>query len=291
MKYLNALLCFVVLSFVSSQAAIIEIAPANARMTTMILGGQTVAGGNGTSINNCVAQWNFEDGALTTDSTGGNTLSNVGTATADTGNFMQGSASTDLEEDSTQRYTISDSNLDVGFPLKDGDTTKIISVAAWFRIESLPSNGAGLTIWSKWNSASGSYRSFLLVVYNDTTDTSVRLYLGYNSGADGESIDHGSALSINTWYHVTATYDNSDKGYTVRLDDAAGDTIGTDLDSTATLDGNKLTVTADADVKVGAFQADGTWSWDGQIDEVLIFSDVLTGPESEAISKGTFTLD
>jgi len=36
-KYLNALLCFAMLTFVSSQAAIIE--PANARMSTMILGG------------------------------------------------------------------------------------------------------------------------------------------------------------------------------------------------------------------------------------------------------------
>jgi len=36
-KYLNALLCFAMLTFVSSQAAIIE--PANARMSTMILSG------------------------------------------------------------------------------------------------------------------------------------------------------------------------------------------------------------------------------------------------------------
>jgi len=41
-KYLNALLCFAMLTFVSSQAAIIE--PANARMSTMILGGSPESG-------------------------------------------------------------------------------------------------------------------------------------------------------------------------------------------------------------------------------------------------------
>jgi len=46
MKYLNILLCFIALSFVSSQAKIIEIAPANAGpMMLQIAGGQTVVSG------------------------------------------------------------------------------------------------------------------------------------------------------------------------------------------------------------------------------------------------------
>jgi len=49
MKYLNVLICFVLFTFVSSQAAIIEVAPANARMSTMILGGGVPAAGSGTA--------------------------------------------------------------------------------------------------------------------------------------------------------------------------------------------------------------------------------------------------
>ena len=39
---------------------------------------------------NCVALWRFEDGALTTDSKGTNTLTNVNTVIAKTTDFKEG---------------------------------------------------------------------------------------------------------------------------------------------------------------------------------------------------------
>ena len=50
------------------------------------------------SDTDCKALWNFENGALTTDSKGGNTLSIGGnTPSADTVNYKQGAASCDFD--------------------------------------------------------------------------------------------------------------------------------------------------------------------------------------------------
>ena len=84
---------------------------------------------------NCVALYNFENGALTTDSKGGNTLSVGGNSpTAVMVDYKQGLASCDFEASNNQYWTIADADLDAGFPLKNGDAVGNISVCCWIKL-------------------------------------------------------------------------------------------------------------------------------------------------------------
>src|SRR3989304_868968 len=166
---------------------------------------------NFSSDSNCKALWRFENGALTTDSKGTNTLTNNNTVVADTVNFKEGAASADFEAGSSQSFSITDVNLNAGFPLKNGDTDKVISVCCWFRLESLPATSNRMTLCAKWDTTNVK-RSFAFRVFNNAGNTVVDLSLGYNGGVSTELLYHSSALSINTWYHATITYNNADKG-------------------------------------------------------------------------------
>jgi len=133
----------------------------------------------------CYAVWNFESGALDTDSKGSNTYTFTWITAAQQANtvdFKQGSASIDLELANDNLGIIDDGDLDAGFPLKSGDTNKEFSIVGWVMAESLPANDTGATIVSKWNS-SGNQRSMMFDFYNDSSDTSLRGWLAYNNGA------------------------------------------------------------------------------------------------------------
>ena len=100
---------------------------------------------------NCVALWKLDNGASTTDSKGTNTLTNVNVVTNDAVNQQEGDACGDFELDSSQCLTITDANLDAGFPLKNGDATKIISLCAWCYLESLETVDMAGSISRFWN--------------------------------------------------------------------------------------------------------------------------------------------
>ncbi|HLC17491.1 MAG TPA: LamG-like jellyroll fold domain-containing protein, partial [Thermodesulfobacteriota bacterium] len=240
---------------------------------------------------NCRALWRFESGALTLDSRHDNTLTIVGSAgiTAKTTDYKEGAACVDIEANNSAYFYINDANLDPQFPLRSTDTNKKISVAGWFKLESLPASDTGRTLYSKYDGAANK-RSFMFNAYNDAGNTKLRLYLGYNSGLSYETLIHGSNLSIATWYHVTVTYDNSDKSYAIRLKDTNGNTIGTDLTGTATLDANKLSI-VDVPFRIGSFASAYTWGMDGLEDELVITNDILTATEATQIAQGTYGED
>jgi hypothetical protein len=231
---------------------------------------------------NCVALYNFESGALTTDSKSTNTLTDVNTVTADTTNFKQGTASANFEYDSTQAFFRPDSDLTSGFPLKSDDTNKNISVCAWFRLESLHAT-LGRHLLSKMNTNQYSLRMGVW------TTGYFYVNLGFNSGTEEEGINHASTLSLATWYHVTFTYKNSDKSYALRIRDSSGNAVGSDVTGTATLDANKLSINAqDFMVGTAAWNDVAIQMWDGLIDEFAVFKDILTETESTNIAKGLY---
>ena len=73
----------------------------------------------------------------------------LNTVVADTINFKEGSASADFESTLSQYMSIADASLNAGFPLKNGDTNKVISVCFWIKIESkdVNSNDRLCRIW------------------------------------------------------------------------------------------------------------------------------------------------
>ncbi|GAH13633.1 unnamed protein product, partial [marine sediment metagenome] len=80
----------------------------------------------------CVALYRFESGALTADSFGGNTLTNNNGVAEDLVNFKEGECSADLELSSSQYFSISDDDLDSGFPCKDEEgTNRSFTICGW----------------------------------------------------------------------------------------------------------------------------------------------------------------
>jgi len=263
--------------------------PCEARMNVGIVGGGVRTGINDFATDsNCVALYNFESGSLTTDSKGTNTLTDVNTVGTDTTNYKQGTASAVLVYSDIEYFTRTDTNLSSDFPLKNGTSNNKISVCAWFRAVDLTTAYNDRTIVAKYDAGTANKRSFILEVGKDGTDDKVALTIGYNSGASSEGVYHQTVISTLTWYHVTATFDNSDKSYSIRLRDTSGNTVGSDLTGNFT---NNITIN-DSPFFVGNFYFEGaaydTINWSGQLDEVVIFKDIITSAEATSIAKGLY---
>ena len=255
-----------------------------------VTSGATTSGGGDDGLNdfsgdsNAFAVYNYESGALDTDSKGGNTWGECdGNPSADGADFKQGSASSDW---TAACRAVQDGDLDANFPLKLGDSQKTISMAAWVKFDTDPSDEELRTIWSKYNSGTTD-RTMMWGIALTGGNTVARVHIGYNSGASNETVSHATDLAQNTWYHITITYDDSDKGTEIRVRDTSCDTVGSDVDATPTLDGNKLFV-GDAEMVAGGFNDSATWPHDGHIDELVVFDDILTETESTKICNGTY---
>lgn len=231
---------------------------------------------------NCKALWRFENGALTTDSQGGNTLTPVNSPVADLGDFQEGLASVDLELSEEDYFYIDDADLDAGFPLKNGDANKKISVCFWVKYESL-SGAAWNVVFGKMESGK---RSIAIAV--NISDQFV-FALGYGGGASWEFEIHSTAIVIGRWYHVGFTYQDSNKSFKFRIwDDFAGSLLGGAEVTGNTA--NNINV-EDARVQIGAGYFAAAQEWvDGLIDEVVVFDDILTSAQINAIRQGGYPL-
>jgi hypothetical protein len=231
------------------------------------------------SDGNCKAVWNVDNGALTTDSKGTNTLTNSGMAN-DAVNFKQGDASADADALGDILYCV-DGDLDAGFPFKSGDATKKVSVCGWFRTSGFPA-AADRMITGKYSAASGG-RSWM-VYCKKNANWNLSLAIGYNSGDSAEIVSHASTIATGIWYHFGITFDDSDKSYRIRIwDDNAGAILGSDLTGTAT--NNMYAGT-------GLFHIGRCGSASnclgGEKDEVVVFNDILTTGEIDQIRAGTY---
>jgi hypothetical protein len=262
--------------------------PAQARMT-----GHTLAGGSNDFLNDFSADSDvfsfckLNDGALTTDSKSTNTLTDIGTVTANTSVKMEGTASGNFVEASSQGLYITNANLAADFPLKDQVTpVKTISVCAWVYNDSFATDGNGLAIFNIYERVT-SKKSFAIWISTYTTANQVEMGIGYNGGADVELKQHATDLSLSTWYHITVTYKDSDKSYGIYVRDTNGNTVGSDVDSTTT---NNINV-EDGPLGIGVKHDDASvWNdyFDGKIDEVVVFKRKITAAEATKIAKGIY---
>ena len=227
---------------------------------------------------NCKALWKFENGALGTDSKGTNTLT-VSGVDADTSDYKEGSCSAEFVRINSDYAYITDANLDAGYPLKNGDSNKKISVCFWFKCPSDPDE-AGY-IYSKYDTVNNK-RTFAISA--DWSVNRVIVWIGYNSGASGESIGHASSITTDRWYHVGVTYQDSDKSYRIRIwDDTAQAILGSDATGNTT---NNINI-EDATTAIG-HRNDGARVFGGNLDELVVFDDILSTDEIDAIRAGTY---
>lgn len=222
---------------------------------------------------NCRALWNLESGALTTDSKSTNTLTNVG-VDEDLVKFKQGSCSGRFIRANADRMYRTDANLSAGFPLKSGAADKSFSFAFWVYFDAID-----LTQYILCKT--GSVPDRCLIVMFDTTEK-----MNILISADGTNWNyyiHATALVAGRWYHVGITYDgNNDDSYRIRIwDDTAGAIVGVD----------KTGIASDICIAAGNLYlgySSTVLTLGGNLDEVVVFNDVLSVAEIDAIRAGTF---
>lgn len=211
------------------------------------------------------AHYRFEDGALTTDSFGSNTLTAVGTPAADTGDFKEGSACVDLEYSETDYLKITDAALDAGFPLKAGVTNTFFTYFFWMKQESQATNP--MYIVGKYGAVAGD-RSFAVL----TNINSLRVYWGYNDG--GSSYEWNSTIPIvnGEWYHIGLSVSGTGKcAYMSVYRDSTGSTTS----ATSASFPAEVTV-GDAEFRVGARAGDTSFRFDGKLDDLIVCSGYAT---------------
>jgi hypothetical protein len=227
---------------------------------------------------NCVALWKFDNNA--NDAKGGNHLTAVNTPTYDSSNKKEGTHSADCEKDSIQYFTIADGSLDAGFPGKSGTSEQSFSICLWVKPETVSGTSQGLV--NKYVSASNE-RSFNAYL---RTDSKVEFTIGYNGGASYTSLTFGTVLSAGKWYHIGVVYDASTNGMKIRIwDDNAGALLGSNASGTAGGDMSPDT----ADLEIGRYGENDSYAYDGKIDEIAFFKDVLTDNEIDQIRAGTYS--
>lgn len=233
----------------------------------------------------CKGLWRFESGALTTDSMGLNAaLTAVGTPDEDAVDYKEGSCCVDLESGSTESYYIADASLTAGFPLKNGDTTKTLTWCCWFKPESI---GSANYMISKYDSANNK-RSLALVLTNSGGNQITALW-GYGTGGSSEIITviPSPSLTINTgeWYHVGLVVDGVNKTIYFRVYRASLQTVATYSTTVA-----QVLNVEDAQFRIGGRSGDNSFTYDGRIDEVVVFSSLLSAADIDEIRNQTYNV-
>jgi hypothetical protein len=221
---------------------------------------------------NCKALWRLESGALTADSKGGNTLTNVGVA-EDLVNFKEGACSGFFVQADGDRLYRADAGLDAGFPLRSDAATTSFSFAKWIKLTAI-----GLTQYILCKTGAAGSRQMIIMV--DSTNK-VNLLVSVDGTAWAYYI-HASALAANTWYHIAVTHNDADHAYRIRIwDDTAGAILGVDKT------GNTVHPFLSAATFYLGYSST-ILTLGGNEDEVVAFNDVLSVAEIDAIRAGTY---
>lgn len=205
-----------------------------------------------------VSYWDLEEASGTRyDLHGSNNLTDNNTVTSATGKV--GNAA-DFEASNSEYLSITDAS-------QSGlDITGDLSFSAWIKLESL-TTGAVHTICAKDNGA--AERSYLFSVWDSGTNNWNLMLWSWDSGSGGEIFNVTWSPSTATWYHVVMTYDVSASKAEFFVN---GSSIGSEtLTNTDIYSGS-------GPFSIGG-RGDGAYLFDGVIDEVGIWSKVLTSTE------------
>jgi len=215
-----------------------------------------------------VARYRFESGALTTDSAGSNTLSTIGSPTANTGDYREGSAAADI--DTSNGYYIASANQSSDFPLKYNSSNTRLTYTFWFKA-----------------SATGSWRGLVGNLYSGSPTYRIGPILNvadlrYEWGAS--EIDTGIDISTGVWYHCAFCADAA-YGYAyMRLYNASTGVVSeyVKTDHVAITDYQST-------FSIGSMAGTSSYRFVGIIDEVLVFNDILNVATIDSIRNSTYS--
>jgi len=242
------------------------------------------------------AWWRFESDSsldILEDSEGGNDLTsdsgNSPTPTESGGDYKEGLSAAEFDGIS-QGAGITDADLDTGFPLKDGDTTKNITVCFWLRLDSFTplGNGNARLIFTKGidDSSGASDKSFEISVYQTAGSNYLRLRLSSDGTSYDNSYIHTSALSTGVWYFIGVSYGTpveedsaTEMECIIRIwDDDAQEILGTDFSEDDVI----TTHVGDGYLSIG-LEDDSNQTIDGLLDDLRVYKDNLTINQMDAI--------
>jgi len=186
-------------------------------------------------------------------------------------------------------FSITDANLQAGFPFKNGDTTKLISVTFWIKPESrFP---GPRYIFGKWYNPAGSTRSFALVLNEN------RLYFYYAKSGDSYTATlRNTAIDIlpGEWYHVSCALDGVGKTLYIKVVKASDGSVQTDIANVFTPLAYAVNVTTVAlyignqDYGSTAYPTRDWLNFHGLIDEVAVFAEKVDEAKMDSIRAGGY---
>jgi len=242
----------------------------------VMLGGSTALGGD----EDVVAYWAFDDDALTVDSVGTNTLTNLNTTPDDTGDKKEGDASADLTPGDDNAFYMAEGDLDADFPANaiTGAPDPAFTIVVWVKADALTTNHR---VFEKGSAASTNDSNYGLLI-----DSSgyAKIYIGHSGGSLVDQ--HISAVGIITtgnWFLICAGFDDSDKSWRIRVYNAAG----ANIDSKSGTGANNMNVESSG-FYIGR-DGDGAGDeWDGHIDMMVILKRKLSTADMDKIAADTF---
>lgn len=204
---------------------------------------------------NLVAYYKVEAGALTTDSKGAFTLTNLNTVADGTGKFG-GGASYDTGSTDKGLYALNDLGIQGGAG----------SISFWFKCGAEPATDTRQFLVSVGDAGTNTG---LFVEYRDDSDTHTLRFVRGRTGTADDEDSHTVTLGTANWHHIVITYDTTDvKGY---LD-------GVEVASVAST-GNGASGGTDRFIIGNNNHSSPTLQAKGIIDDVGVFTDALSPTE------------
>lgn len=230
------------------------------------------------TANGLVSYWHFDEDYW--DGTSGEVIDvmglNNGTAVADANSSAAGRYGKAGAFDGNGDY------VDLGDdPDFDFERTDNFTVSAWIKSDSQTAQ----MIYSKME-GSGNYQGFLFGIYwgGEVGDRGKLIFNLRNSYLDTNLLQTCSTNIVNdgNWHYVVATYNGTSNIFGVSLFiDGQRETL------TSTTDSLSLTTVTSSPANIGGRNSEGSWPFNGAIDEVMIYNRSLSADEvKELYIKG-----
>jgi hypothetical protein len=223
-----------------------------------------------------LAHYRFEDNA--DDSKGSANLTPQGTPGYSAADFQEGLYSIDLDDASNQSALLLDASCPAGFPGKNGVGDVDFSVVFWVKFDE--STGTNWILGKQDRATAVTEEGWYFLA------SSLWPIFGVANGTGEDYVGYGTQMTVSQWYHWGATYKASTKELRFRIwDDTAGDFLNSSV-PTQTLTGTYGLADNTVIFEAGTLNGDNTNDHDGHIDDLRIYTRVLSDGEIDAIRSG-----
>ena len=246
---------------------------------------------NFSADSSCLALWNFNAANIDADSKGSNTLSNV-TVSPYNDNALQVEGDNCIDVTSyggTNYYwalQIADGSLCSGFPFKNGDTGKKLTMAGWIypcQRHPMQYEGFGGSFIGKSPGLPSSVTTGFAVWMTNSNPSRLQIMVGV--GGAQVTYDTGIDFIDSQWYHVALEIDGNAPIIYVRVYDAFANSVYTySVTPSGTIAANNKTL------GIGCDANSGVAGFKGSIDQWVVFNRLLSDSEIDKIRSGTYGL-